>query len=271
MANEYWVIGPDGNEYGPASLETVREWIAVGRVVPSTLVRTAALPPVPASTISELAALFPPDLPDAPPPFPGAAAIPDEFRAWGFIEQGWKLVMDDWLTFAAMIFIWVAISAVPYVGWIASLFISGPIMVGIWRAILARIDGRKPTVGMMFDGFDRFLDAFLATILVGFLVGVGYCLFLIPGVILTIIWIFTIPILAETKLGFWRAMDESVALTKGYRMELFLLGLASALILLLGLLACCIGVFVAWPVVYMAFGLAYRFLEARRRSAATVA
>jgi uncharacterized membrane protein len=268
MANEYWVVGPDGREYGPASFETLREWIEVGRVVPTTLVRTAEVPVAEARMFPELAPCFAIETPETPPPFPQATPIPAEFRAWGFIEQAWGLVKDNWLPFAAMFFIQTAMFAVPYIGPIVAFFIAGAIHVGIWRAVLGRIDGRRPSVGMMFEGFDRFADAFLATLVIAILVSIGFVFLIVPGIILSIIWIFTLPVLAETKLGFWRAMDESVALTKGYRMELFLLGLASILILLLGLLACCIGVFVAQPVVYMAFGLAYRFLVARRQAAA---
>jgi hypothetical protein len=272
MSDQYRVIGPDGREYGPVPLETLVEWAEAGRVVPATPVRRGEEPPVAAGSLLELTGRFasgagvPPPL--AAPPFPGAARIPPEFRAWGFIEQAWGIVKVDWFPFAAMFFLVAAINCVPYVGWVVSFFIEGALLVGIWRAVLGRIDGRPVTVGMMFEGFDRFLDAFLALFFVGVLTLIGFGLLIVPGIILTIVWAFTMPIVAETKMGFWRAMDASVALTKGYRMEIFLLWLASILILLLGLLCCCVGVFVAMPVCVTAFGLAYRFLQARQRAAA---
>ena len=42
----------------------------------------------------------------------------------------------------------------------------------------------------------------------------------------------------------------------------------SAALLLLGLLVCFLGVFVAMPVCFTAFGLAYRFLQAKKGMAA---
>lgn len=274
MADQYWIVGPDGREFGPVPIETVARWIEEGRVVPSSRVRVNDGEPAEAHAVPELMRLFPTDpfaAPAGAPPLPGAAAIPTEFRAWGFIEHAWGIVKEDWLPFAAMIFIMTAISLVPKVGWVVSFFIQGAIMIGIWRAVLGRIDGRKPTVGMMFEGFDRFLDAFVGALVIGVVCTIGYVFLIVPGIILTIMWIFTFPVLAETKLNFWQAMDASVSLTKGYRMELFLLGLACLLIILLGLLCCCVGVFVAQPVCLVAFGLAYRFLQARQRAVTAVA
>jgi hypothetical protein len=37
---DYWVIGEDGAEYGPASLETIAGWVVEGRVQPSTKLKS---------------------------------------------------------------------------------------------------------------------------------------------------------------------------------------------------------------------------------------
>jgi uncharacterized membrane protein len=133
------------------------------------------------------------------------------------------------------------------------------------------IDGRPPRVGMMFEGFDRFGDAFLAYLVRTLLVALGFLCLIVPGIILAVMWAFTFPVLAETPLGFWEAMRRSAVLTEGYRWRLFLLALACIPVLLLGLLAACIGVFVAFPVCITAFGLAYRFLQARKSQGAIAA
>ena len=81
---------------------------------------------------------------------------------------------------------------------------------------------------------------------------------------------FTNLVIAETNQDFWTAMQTSADLTKGYRWHLFGLGLAMIPVMLLGLLACCIGIVVAQAVGFTAMALAYRFLQARQSVAATV-
>ena len=99
------------------------------------------------------------------------------------------------------------------------------------------------------------------------LIFLGLLCLIVPGVILCVMWIFVNPVLAETRADFWHAMKASAALTAGYRWRLFLLCLASIPVLILGLLAFCVGAFVSLAVIVTAFGLAYRFLQERRRLA----
>jgi uncharacterized membrane protein len=286
MAGSYWVIGADGREYGPVALADLTRWINEGRLVGATRVRGDAFDWTEARFVPEIAALFPggvgsPGAPPAgfgPPGMIGAAAparpaiLPTEFRVWEFIGLAWDLVKVHWLPLAAMMFILFAIGCVPYLGGCVQFIIGGALAVGIWRALLGMIDGRAPEVGMMFGGFDRFGDGFLAYLVRAILVTLGFFLLIVPGIILALMWGFTFPVLAETRLGFWEAMHRSAVLTEGYRWRLFLLALACFPIILLGLIALCFGVLVALPVCFTAFGLAYRWLVARKGSiAGTVA
>jgi len=203
-----------------------------------------------------------------PQPLPTSVRLPSEFRVWEFIGLAWDIVKPHWLVLAGIFFIQVAMGAVPYIGGCVQLIIGGAIMVGIWRALLGMIGGRKPDVGMMFQGFDRFGDAFLAGLISGILIGLGFVCLVVPGIILAIMWMFTYPVIAETGLGFWEAMRESSRLTEGYRWRLFLLALACGLIAILGVLVFCLGLFVALPVNFTALALAYRFLQSKKGQSA---
>jgi hypothetical protein len=261
MADQFWVIAADGKEYGPAGAATLREWTREGRVIATTLVRREGAAPVEARALPELAGMF--DRPIVPVPPPAG-----EFRVWGFISQAWELVRPQWFVMGAMFFIMTAIWSAPYVGAIAGFIVCGAVMIGIWRAVLGMLAGRRPEIGMMFEGFDRLLDGFLATLVMTVLIALGYVFLIVPGIILTILWLFTYPVLAERRVDFWEAMRASAALTRGYRWRLFLLGLASCVILVLGLLVLFVGVFVAQAVVLTAYALAYRFLQERAAAAA---
>lgn len=243
------------------------QWVRDGRVLKATLIRKDAEVAVPAEALPELAELFSTPsakLSNAIPPMATAVTLPAEFRSWGFIGQAWELVKPNWLPLAAMALISCLMGAVPYLGGCVMFIIGGAIQVGVNRAILGMIAGRTPTVEMMFGGFDRFAQAFLAQLVVAILVGIGVVLLIVPGIILAIMWMFVNLVLAETELDFWEAMKRSADLTAGYRWNLFFLCLANVVVCILGLLACGLGILVAYPVVYTSVALAYRFLQARQ-------
>lgn len=61
---QYMVVGPDGNEYGPASLDTLKQWAAENRLLPTTQLRDFQTGHVmPASALTEV---FPPAAAAAP-------------------------------------------------------------------------------------------------------------------------------------------------------------------------------------------------------------
>jgi uncharacterized membrane protein len=263
--DQYRIVAIDGREYGPTDLQGLLQWIREGRVLKATLVRKGDAAPVPAETLPELALAFAgPPPPVAVPPFSTIVTLPSEFRSWEFIGIAWEIVKPHWLPLCAMFLIVNIISAVPYVGPCAFFVIGGAVYVGINRAILGMLAGRPPTVGMMFEGFDRFGEAFLSTLIVGLLVGLGTLFCIVPGVILLLMWMFVNLIIAETPLDFWEAMKASADLTAGYRWPLFGLFLANLLVVIAGFLACCVGIFLAEPIAFTSLALAYRFLQARQ-------
>jgi uncharacterized membrane protein len=262
--DQYFLVSSSGEEYGPTDLPGLLQWARDGRVLRQTLIRKAEATPVPAATLPELAAFFATPPPISIPPFVTVVELPAEFRSWDFIESAWELVRPHWIPLGAIFFITIAITAVPYLGPCVFAIIGGAIYVGINRAILGMLAGKAPTVGMMFEGFDRVGQAFLANVVVSVLVGFGIVLCIVPGVILGLMWMFVSLILAETDLDFWPAMKASADLTSGYRWELFCLMLANLVVILIGILACCVGILLAQPVVMTSMALAYRFLQTRQ-------
>jgi len=263
--DQYFVVAADGSEYGPTELPGLTDWVREGRILAQTLIRKNTDAPVAAASLPELAALFAtPPAPIVSPPFPTAVAVPTEFRSWDFIGQAWELVKPHWLPLAAMALIAAVIASVPG----AMFIIGGAMYVGINRAILGMLAGKTPDIGMMFSGFDRFGQAFLAHLVVMIAVSIGFMLCIVPGIILALMWMFVSLVLAETQLDFWESMQASADLTAGYRWPLFCLMLASIVVALLGLIVCCVGIFVAQPVIMTAMALAYRFLQTKKEKPA---
>lgn len=109
-----------------------------------------------------------------------------------------------------------------------------------------------------------------ASILVGLAIGIGFVLLIVPGLIATVLFMFTTFIVIDRGLGPIEAMKESMRIGSGHRWTLLGLIAVLMLIVIAGLLALFVGVLVAMPVSTLAFVHAYRVLS-RRAGAAPVA
>ena len=104
------------------------------------------------------------------------------------------------------------------------------------------------------------------TLIGGILTILGLILFIVPGIIIAIAFSFSGILVIEKGMGPIAALKESARLTRGHRMELFKLGLASLGINILGALALLVGLFVAIPLTSIAFIHAYRAIAGKEES-----
>src|SRR5688572_29664519 len=165
--DQYRLVAQDGQEFGPVDRDGLLKWIREGRILKNSSIRKNDEPAVEAASLPEFADAFatPPPGPSVPP-IATSVALPSDFRSWAFIGQAWELVKPHWLPLSAMFLILAVMGAIPYLGPCLSFLIGGTIMVGINRAILGMLAGRTPTLEMMFGGFDRFGQAFLAQLII---------------------------------------------------------------------------------------------------------
>jgi uncharacterized RDD family membrane protein YckC len=99
MVADYKIIGGDGREYGPATLEEIRHWCADGRVAPGTPVwRSDEERWLVASAREELRW----DLPQPVAPPPVIEAGPAPFRRAGFLPR-LAAFMFDWVIVVCLI------------------------------------------------------------------------------------------------------------------------------------------------------------------------
>ena len=110
---------------------------------------------------------------------------------------------------------------------------------------------------MIFLTFPRALDKIVGPIVIGVLIGIGYFLLIIPGLILTFMWMFAPcvqgddPILASSK-------HESVlSHGKGQVAEIAGLIIVLAIINLLGTIPLGLGLLITLPVTHVALYTAY--------------
>ena len=206
----YKIIGGDGNEYGPVSAETMRQWIAENRVNSETKVRGETTEWKPLAEFPEFAAGAAQPQPSAggaPAPFATASFARAERREifdgdyqldmGGCISRGWALLKANFgvLFGAVMIYFGVQfllsiLSVIPLIGvlfTLASWVITGPLMGGLLYLFLRVVRGEAAGPGDVFDGFRRaFGQLFLGQLVTSLLMGLCLLPALVAGVIMLI-------------------------------------------------------------------------------------
>ena len=275
----FFLIGLDGREYGPFTPEQMLQWITDGRANSFSRVRRdgettwQALGELPefADAVRPKAEPGPP--PQAPPANPEtiAAAYLQQSRPidiGGAIRRGWELVRDNpGPLIGGSFLVWLlsfGVAAVPLIGWLASLFITGALQGGLYHLFLRRIRGEQVSAGDVFSGFGpSYVNLLLARVVSGLLIIVGVILCIVPGVYLAIGYLFALPLVIDKRMEFWTAMEVSRRVVHKHWWSIFGFGILACLILLLGVLACLIGIIVAAPIVTASMMYLYEDLFSR--------
>ena len=138
-----------------------------------------------------------------------------------------------------------------------AMVVSAFLQVGLLRMQLVAARGEEASLGLLFSGADRFLPMIGYSLLSALLIMLGFVLFIIPGVILSLGFALGPYYLVDQQKGVVDSLKSSWEATSGNRGDLFLFGLVSACLILLGLCACVIGVFGTASVVMLALAVIY--------------
>jgi hypothetical protein len=274
----FTIIGGDGKEYGPVSADQVKQWIAAGRANGQTKIKregTAEWRPL--AEFPEFAGGAGEPL---PPPVPAAApAGPVDPKAYAAdliarapklligdtIGRSWELLKANFWPLVGVTFLIVVIqgvlNAIPFLGIVTSLLLTGVFYGGLYCYYLRRIRGQPTELGDAFAGFTlAFVPLMLGGLVVGLLTCVGLICLIIPGIYLSVAWCFTFPLIIDQKLEFWTAMEVSRRVVTAQWWRVFGLAILAFLVSLLGVLACGIGVFATLPIGFGAITIAYETL-----------
>jgi uncharacterized membrane protein len=138
-----------------------------------------------------------------------------------------------------------------------NLVVGSFLNVGLTRIFLQIARGETPAFGTLFSGADRLGPMLLSTILVGMVVGLGFVLLIVPGIVLALGLSLSQFYVVDADMGPMRAMKASWAATKGHKGDLLVLGLAAFGLILLGALMLLVGLLATMPIVYIALTVAY--------------
>ncbi|MBB6462567.1 DUF975 family protein [Flammeovirga kamogawensis] len=131
---------------------------------------------------------------------------------------------------------------------ILNIFILGPLNFGLSRYCLNFSRGNEAEFGQIFQGFNFIGKNIIANLLIGILITLAAILFIIPGVIVGLMFSQTYFILSDNEdMGAWEAMQLSKEMMRGNKTKLFFLSLRFFGWFLLCLLSLGIGFFILSP------------------------
>jgi hypothetical protein len=266
----YKIVGGDGREYGPVSIDQLRRWVAEGRADAQTRVQAEGSAEWKAlSELPEFADLARPAPPALPPIVrANAEQLTAEILARGYdlrigdcVGRGWTLVMGNfWLFVGATLVANLIIGAVG--------LIAGPMLGGLYWMMLKKVRGQPTEFSDAFAGFSiAFLPLFLGYLVIAILGVAGLILCVLPGIYLFVSWKFALPLIADKKLDFWPAMECSRKVVSRHWWKLFGFTLVLLLVNLLGFACCFVGSLVSAPVTIAATMYAYEDIFGTRPTA----
>lgn len=121
----------------------------------------------------------------------------------------------------------------------------------------------------MGKSFDNFWNFLFAEILYGFLVVIGYILFIIPGIIWSIKFMFVPFLIIDKKMKVSEAFKTSNKMASGVQWDLFGFIILSILIEIAGVICFGVGIFVSIPLIWMAMLYIYKDLYKQLNASST--
>lgn len=139
-------------------------------------------------------------------------------------------------------------SAIPYIGPVLGICVLGPLSLGEAYIYLNLTRGYEPDVNVLFSGFQRFTDTLVLTILMRIFIFLWSLLLFVPGVIKAISYYQAYYILAEhPEMSGKEALDASIEMMDGHKMDYFVLLLSFIPWLLLCTITCGLAVLYVYP------------------------
>jgi uncharacterized membrane protein len=146
---------------------------------------------------------------------------------------------------------------VSIVGWFVSLIVGAAIQSGFLSGVLDIANGQQVSVGSFFRP-RNIGQVIIAGLIVGVITTIGFFLCVIPGLIASILLIFTIVALLDRNLSGVDAVKTSFETTKANFGPAFLTWLVAIATIFVGALLCGVGLLVAVPVAALFVVYAWR-------------
>ncbi|MDE6009494.1 MAG: DUF975 family protein [Muribaculaceae bacterium] len=168
------------------------------------------------------------------------------------MRQAKQMLANNWLNAAVGALIYGVISGAASFTYIGSLILYGPLTFGFILFIACLADTKVSNFELLFRGFNRFVETLVAGLLYTVIVGIGFMLLIVPGIIAAcgLAQAFFIMV-DDAEISGIDALKMSWNMMNGHKADWFLLQLRFIGWALLCLLTCGIGYFFLTPYMYV--------------------
>ena len=155
------------------------------------------------------------------------------------------------------------IGAIPYIGWVGSILIIGPLTLGLTKFFISRVRLWPSDIETLFDGFKQFKSAFLVYLIMSIFIFLWSLLLVIPGIIAQYKYSLSFYIMNDfPELSAMDTLRLSEEMMYGYKWKLFILQLSFIGWGLLCVLT--LGIGVLWLVPYIEMTKANFYEDVKR-------
>jgi len=133
-----------------------------------------------------------------------------------------------------------------------------PLMIGIIMLAINHSRGEEIDYRSIFNYYHLTGTLSLAAILIYIMTVLGFVLLILPGIYLSIAYVFTLPLIVDKNMNVWEAMEFSRKSVTKHWFKVFALMFLLSLIMGVGILALGIGLIWAVPLMFVTlYGLLY--------------
>jgi len=193
----------------------------------------------------------------------------------GVFGHGWETMKKNFPELLLVIFLQILIAVPVGIGNIfapvpphffnfSSLFsvvygivVMTPVSYGCYWIFLKAVRGEPFKVTDMFFAFQQIGQVIIANILMGLIIGAGFILLIVPGIIFACKLAFVPFLVMDKKMEAVAAIRKSWEMTKGFTGTIFLMGLVSCLVAIAGLICLIVGIFPAAIWIELSFACIY--------------
>lgn len=192
-----------------------------------------------------------PSVPGGAPPTPWTPPVGVRSQTGHWIGEGWQMVKADMGTYVLLALVFIALNAM------VPLIIQGPLLAGFQIFCMKKLLGRRAEFADLFKGFNFFVPALVAFLVISLFTFAGSLLCIIPGLVVAAMYKFTYLFIVDKRMDFWPAMQASHAVVKNDYFGFTMFLIVMALVNLLGVICCVVGVLVTMPLTFAEIGRAH--------------
>lgn len=147
---------------------------------------------------------------------------------------------------------------IQFVAQVVGFVVQTTAAAALFKMAISHIRTGQANLNEMFSVTNILGSILLGALLSSLITGVGILLCIIPGIIAALGLSMTQPLIVDQGLAPVDALKRSWEVMKPHLGSLFVLGLVLGLLNMAGVIACCVGLFVTYPISIVAMALVYR-------------